>query len=73
MPVYEFPILKDGTVVDVGPNNKNTQAGTDRVTFTFDNSVVPRTTVYCGVMTHNTKLKVKGASGDMLLPFVDCK
>ena len=48
--VFEFPILNDGTVLAVGPNNKVLDVGTERVLFQVDEA---GNTKYCGIVTHH--------------------
>ncbi|KAK3347613.1 glycosyl hydrolase family 71-domain-containing protein [Neurospora tetraspora] len=74
-PMVEFPIIKGG-VLQAGKNGKQ-PPGTDRVVFrsTKKDSGAPLRWIYCGVMTHHTKVKEKHKIGDSekdVLPFRLC-
>lgn len=67
--ILEFPILEGGTVVDVGKNNRNVDAGIHRVLFAM-NGANP---IYCGLMTHTDgSVPDPNNPGKTLQPFLDC-
>ena len=60
---YEFPILKDGTVLSAGRTSR-TDVGTDRVAFLIGATLTaPK---FCGIMTHFTDEKVDALIGDVI-------
>lgn len=73
--LVEFPIIKGG-VIEAGKNGKQ-DVGTDRVVFrsTKRDSVNPLRWIYCGVMTHHTKVKEThkiDGEDKQVLPFSLC-
>ena len=68
--VYEFPILNDGTLLNVGGSNRNKDVGTERVLFNVD---AMGNTIYCGLVAHHTQDRVTDpVTGALLLPFTNC-
>lgn len=64
--LFEFPILKTASVFDVG----DTDPVTDRVLFTHN---AAGQNINCGLITHDTKDKVKNKKGELVQRFVSCK